>query len=128
VPDQTCASCGCTDAFAAGDKFCRKCGKQAKAVGCKWCIDCFRKGNVFCGQCGAPAPADAQSTEDADKKLIVVRAWYGGPHKHFGEVTGISASSPWLWKEGNEQGKSGHCHTVRRESLALCPLYFLLSA
>lgn len=35
--------------------------------------------------------------------LSIVRAWYGGPHKHHGFVNGIDKLS--LWQEGNEKGK-----------------------
>ena len=38
-------------------------------------------------------------------KLSIVRAWYGCPEGHSGEVTPIDASQPWLWQEGESKGK-----------------------
>ena len=44
---------------------------------------------------------DAQTSA----KLSLLRAWYGGPPNHRGEVRDIHAKQPWLWQEGNEKGK-----------------------
>jgi len=38
--------------------------------------------------------------------LIIVRAWYGGPHKHRGKVYhGSSLEHGWLWQTGDRKGK-----------------------
>ena len=38
--------------------------------------------------------------------LIIVRAWYGGPHNHSGQVHhGSSLEHGWLWQTGDRKGK-----------------------
>ena len=49
-----------------------------------------------------PAPACSGGA------LAVVRAWYGGPRDHRGQINLSSYSGktvPWLWSEGNFKGK-----------------------
>ena len=42
----------------------------------------------------------------AVNNLIIVRAWYGGPHNHSGQVRhGSNLEHGWLWQTGDRKGK-----------------------
>jgi hypothetical protein len=48
-----------------------------------------------------PSPQGLKNSE-----LIIVRAWYGGPHNHSGQVHhGSSLAHGWLWQTGDRKGK-----------------------
>jgi len=46
-------------------------------------------------------------TYEVKKMLRIVRAWYGGPHEHSGEIdlSEVSDKTSWLWQCGEEKGK-----------------------
>ena len=37
--------------------------------------------------------------------LSVIRAWYGGPAGHSGQIRDLRTTAPWLWAEGERKGK-----------------------
>ena len=55
--------------------------------------------------CAAVLLLQSRIPQCAADKLSIVRAWYGCPEGHSGEVAPIDASQSWLWQEGESKGK-----------------------